>query len=89
MINIEEAMLELNRFIYGKNLTKDDLVEYISKVNYEIKKQNKIIDKMSKFIINVIDNDDAFYYLGNGELLSTSEDVKNYFTKEIENEEEN
>ena len=42
---------------------------------------------MSKFIINVIDNDDAFYYLGNGEILFTSEDVKNYFTKEIENEE--
>lgn len=42
--NEKQAKLELNRFIYGKQLSKDDIVEYISILFDLIEKQQKEIE---------------------------------------------
>lgn len=58
---VQEAMLELNRYIYGKQLTKDDIVEYISILFGEIKAQPKQIEKLIELIedkINEAENCD-------------------------------
>ena len=58
---VQEAMLELNRYIYGKQLTKDDIVEYISILFGEIKEQPKRIEKLIELIedkINEAENCD-------------------------------
>lgn len=49
--NEKQAKLELNRFIYGKQLSKDDIVEYISILFDLIDKQQKETEIL-KAIIN-------------------------------------
>ena len=53
----KEAKLELNRFIYGKQLSKDDIADYlgilfnlIEKQQKEIEEKNIAVNKMSKDI---------------------------------------
>lgn len=43
-----EAKLELNRYIYGKNLDKDDIVEYLSIIFDLINKQSKEIEELKE-----------------------------------------
>ena len=47
MVNDEEkkAILELTRYIYGKNLSKDDIVDYLGIIFGLIEKQSKELDK--------------------------------------------
>ena len=43
-----EAKLELNRYIYGKNLSKDEIVHYLSIIFGLINKQSKEIEELNK-----------------------------------------
>lgn len=49
-MNEEEkiAMLELNRYVYGKQLSKDDIVDYMSILFGLIHKQEKEIEELKK-----------------------------------------
>lgn len=48
------AKLELNRFIYGKQLSKDDIADYLGILFNLIEKQQKEIEKLKKkrYIVN-------------------------------------
>ena len=42
----KEAKLELNRYIYGKNLIKDEIVDYLGIIFALIEKQSKEIEEL-------------------------------------------
>ena len=44
----KEAKLELNRFIYGKQLSKDDIADYLGILFNLIEKQQKEIEELKK-----------------------------------------
>lgn len=44
----KEAKLELNRYIYGKNLIKDEIVDYLGIIFALIDKQQKEIEELKE-----------------------------------------
>lgn len=61
MLNDEEkeAKLELYRYIYGKNLAKDEIVDYLGIIFALIDKQSKEIEELKKpkYVINCKTNE--------------------------------
>lgn len=76
------AKLELNRYIYGKQLSKDDIVEYISILFNLIDKQQKEIkelnensiskDKIKEILKKYSEKEDCTYI----ELIDFVEEIK-------------
>ena len=74
-----EAKLELSRYIYGKNLVKDDIVEYLCIIFALIKKQSKEIEELKAnkgYHLGFIDGGIAKRYEYEDKIKAKIEEVK-------------
>lgn len=84
-----EAKLELSRYIYGKNLTKDDIVEYLCIIFALIKKQSKEIEEIKAKIEKIIQRLEAKPYTAYtlyGDILHESDEIAQMLKEVLEKE---
>ena len=79
----KEAKLELNRYIYGKNLIKDEIVDYLGIIFALIEKQQKEIEelKQEKEYLNCIIESDNDNYINKDKIKARIKELEQYLYK--------